>query len=477
MPEKVVSELFYPEEPNGPIIKTKGLGSKNQQYTEELKEVFETRYQNFVMDCGKSVGNYICDVDGNYYLDVFQQIASIALGYNNPELRKVAQSEEMIQALIDRTATGRFTPQYYAKALKEGIAAAAPEGQDKVWICNTGSDANDNAYKASFMHYKSKERGYDKPFTEEELETAMNGDHPGNPNLAILSFKGSFHGRTIGSGSTTAARAYHKLDMPAFKWPKADLPQLKYPYDKYEAENKASEEASLKHVEEILTTWSCPIAAVIIEPILSEGGDVHASAEFYQGLRDLTLKYGSLLIFDEVQSGCGATGKLWAHEHFGITPAPDMVTFSKKFQTAGFFYHDPQIMPSDASRMFNTWVGDPARVLIAGGIYRVIKDYDLVTKTKEVGDYIFPKLEAVQDKYPDIMMNLRGKGRGTFIAWDVPDGAFRAKFFATARSIGLNIGGGYLRTIRLRPSLTFNKYHADIAVELIDKTFAILAKE
>ncbi|CAH6719275.1 4-aminobutyrate aminotransferase [[Candida] jaroonii] len=475
MPAKTdAAAEFYPDEPTGPILVKSN--TKNVQEKESLGEIMDTKSVMFVCDYKKSIGNYLADVDGNVYLDVLQQIASIALGYNNPILKQVASSPDMVDALINRPASTRLPSNFYARAIKN-ILKGSPKDQDKVWICLSGSDANDNALKAAFMHYKSKQRGYDAAFTAEEMESVMSAKAPGNPDLAVLSFKGGFHGRTIGSISLTAARAYHKVDLPAFNWPKGEMPNLKYPLDKYEKENAEEEARALEKVEEIFKTWRCPIAAVVIEPILSEGGDVHASAKFYQGLRDITLKYGSLLIFDEVQTGFGATGKLWAHEHFNLTTPPDMVTFSKKAQAAGFFYHDAQMMPKDAARMHNTWCGDPARVLIAEGIVNTILEYGLVEKTKEVGEYLFPKLEKLAEKYPELMLNLRGKDRGTFIAWDLPDGDWRIKFFAAARSVGLNIGGGYLRTARLRPTLTFNKSHADVAVELLDKTFEILSKE
>lgn len=476
MPERVATEEFYPDEPTGPILVTDGPSIKTQNEFEAMKDVFDPRYASMVANYEKSIGNYISDVEGNSYLDVLQQIASIGLGYNNPILREITKSEDMISAIVNRSSTGRMPPHWYPRALK-GMLTASPPGLDKIWICLSGSDANDNAIKAAFMYYRSMERGYDATFTQEELDSALEGNSPGNPDLAILSFYGGFHGRTLGSGTLTAARAYTKVDFPAFKWPKAKIPTLKYPLDKYAEENHQAEVEALAEVEKIYSEWHCPIAATIIEPILSEGGDVHCSAFFYQGLRDITKKHNSLLILDEVQTGLGATGKLWAHEYFNLTSPPDLVTFSKKFQAAGFFYGNPQIMPKDASRMYNTWTGDPARVLIAEGLAKVIADYDLVAKTKEVGDYIFPKMEALQEKYPEMMMNLRGKNRGTFIGFDVPDAAFRAKFWKTALSVGLNIGGGHVRTVRLRPSLTFNKSHADVCVELLDKTFAIMQKQ
>lgn len=109
-------------------------------------------------------------------------------------------------------------------------------------------------------------------------------------------------------------------------------PELKYPLSENVRENKIAEERSLALVEEtiIARKGKGDVAAVIIEPIASEGGDQHASNDFFQGLRKITKKHGVFLIVDEVQTGVAATGRFWAHEHWGLETPPDFVTFSKK---------------------------------------------------------------------------------------------------------------------------------------------------
>lgn len=100
-----------------------------------------------------------------------------------------------------------------------------------------------------------------------------------------------------------------------------------------------------------------PVAAVIIEPILSEGGDKHASPAYFRQLRALAKKHGAYFIVDEVQTGVGATGKFWAHEHWGLEQGeePDMVTFSKKMQASGI-YHKTSMRPGESYRIYGTWM-------------------------------------------------------------------------------------------------------------------------
>jgi 4-aminobutyrate aminotransferase/(S)-3-amino-2-methylpropionate transaminase len=145
--------------------------------------------------------------------------------------------------------------------------------------------------------------------------------------------------------------------------------------------NKKEEERCLAEVENIINSWHCEIAAVVVEPIQSEGGDNHASPAFFQGLRKITQKHGILLIVDEVQTGVGATGKFWAHEHWELETPPDMVTFSKKAQAAGYYFGSPLLRPNLPYRQFNTWMGDPARAILFRAIIREIETHDLVKNT------------------------------------------------------------------------------------------------
>ena len=361
----------------------------------------------------------------------------------------------MVSAIINRPALGNFPPSGWAKTLRAGILRAAPTGMDQVFTSTTGSDANETAYKAAFIWRKSQERG-GRPFSSEELDSAMINQPPGAPKYSILSFEGGFHGRLFGSLSTTHSKPIHKVDIPAFDWPVAPFPRLRYPLSEHAAENQAEEDRCLREVERILDSFHHPVVAAIVEPIQSEGGDNHASPAYFQRLREITKRRGILLIVDEVQTGVGATGKFWAHEHWGLSTPPDMVTFSKKAQAAGFFYADPALRPDQPYRQFNTWMGDPARALLFQGIYDEIERLGLVEKTAVMGRYLHEKLEQLATRYPSEIQNLRGKDRGTFLAWDSPR---RDEVLRLAKTKGVNIGGCGEKTVRLRPMLIFQEEH------------------
>lgn len=463
-------DSYFPDEPSGPILKTDIPGPQSKKAIEALDRVFETRSLNMLADYSKSYGNYIADLDGNVLLDVYAQIASIPIGYNNPELAKAATTEEMVSAIINRPALGNFPSSNWANILKTGILKVAPKGLDQVFTASSGSEANELAYKAAFMWRRRMERGGDPnaEFTAEETESAMNNQSPGAPNLSIMSFGTGFHGRLFGSLSTTRSKPIHKLDIPAFDWPQAPFPALKYPLEAHAEENAAEEKRCLDEVERLIKEWHAPPAAVVVEPVQSEGGDNHASPEFFKGLRAVTRKHNVLLIVDEVQTGVGATGKFWAHDHWNLEDPPDMVTFSKKAQTAGYYFGNPDLRPNKPYRQFNTWIGDPARALLFRAIIDEIERLNLVQNTAQVGEYLYGKLEKLAEEYPQEIKNLRGKGQGTFIAFDNPR---RDEILKKAKGVGINIGGSGAQAVRLRPMLIFQKHHADLLIEGLEKVF------
>ncbi|KAG6364380.1 hypothetical protein INS49_005981 [Diaporthe citri] len=454
-------------EPSAPSVKTAIPGPKAKEQIADLDKVFDTRSLNMLTDYKSSIGNYIADPDGNVLLDVYAQIASIPVGYNNPHLIETMKSQAVVSSLVNRPALGNFPPNDWAEILRSGILKVAPKGLDQVFTAMAGSDANETAYKAAFMWKRQQQRGgAHVEFTEEELNSSMNNSSPGASELSILSFKTAFHGRLFGSLSTTRSKPIHKLDIPAFDWPQATFPLLKYPLEEHVEENRKAEQASLAEVEHLLTTWHLPPCAVIVEPIQSEGGDNHASPEFFQGLREVTKKHDVLLIVDEVQTGVGATGKFWAHEHWNLATPPDMVTFSKKAQTAGYYFGNPELRPNKPYRQFNTWMGDPVRAILFRAIIEEVEKHGLVEQTARVGNYLYGKIAALGDKYPGQFANLRGKGQGTFIAFDNPK---RDEFLKKAKTLGINIGGSGASAVRLRPMLTFEEKHADILVEALEK--------
>jgi 4-aminobutyrate aminotransferase/(S)-3-amino-2-methylpropionate transaminase len=362
---------------------------------------------------------------------------------------------------------GNFPQHDWAEILKTGIVKVAPKGLNQVFTAMAGSDANETAFKAAFMYKRQQQRGGPQvEFSQEEISSSMLNKAPGSPQLSILSFKTAFHGRLFGSLSTTHSKAIHKLDIPAFDWPQATFPLRKYPLEENVEYNKKVEAESLAEVEHLLTTYHPSPCAVIVEPIQSEGGDNHASPAFFHGLREITKKHDVLLIVDEVQTGVGATGKFWAHEHWDLPSPPDIVTFSKKAQTAGYYYGNPALRPNKPYRQFNTWMGDPARALLFRAIIEEIERLDLVTHTAAMGDYLFAGLTRLQQQYPSEIMNLRGQGQGTFIAFDSPQ---RDAFLKKAKAVGVNIGGSGLKAVRLRPMLVFQRRHADLLLEAVEK--------
>ncbi|KAI1617998.1 4-aminobutyrate aminotransferase [Exophiala viscosa] len=461
------SESFFPDEPVGPQVVTKIPGPKSQKAIAELHKVFDTRSLNMMANYQQSYGNYIADLDGNVLLDVYAQIASIPVGYSNPALVLAATSPEMVSALINRPALGNFPSHDWAAILESGILRVAPKGMNQVFTGMSGSDANETAYKAAFMWKRQQERGGPNvDFSEEDISSTMNNQKPGSPDMSIMSFRTGFHGRLFGSLSTTRSKPIHKIDIPAFDWPQAPFPALKYPLEEHVKENEAEEKRCLEEAEDIIKNYHNPVAAVVIEPIQSEGGDNHASPAFFQGLREITRRNNVLLIVDEVQTGVGATGKFWAHDHWNLQDPPDMVTFSKKAQTAGYYFGNPELRPNKPYRQFNTWMGDPARALLFRAIISEIERLNLVENTAAVGDYLFQGIESLSTKYPGQFQNLRGKGQGTFIAFDNPK---RDEFLLKAKTLGINIGGSGASAVRLRPMLIFQKHHADILLDALEK--------
>ncbi|KAI9504464.1 4-aminobutyrate aminotransferase [Coemansia spiralis] len=453
---RFLSQLQEPKEPH--MATSEVPGPESQAALQRLSQLQDTRAVIFTADYNKSVGNYIADADGNMMLDMYCQIASIPVGYNSEGILRAAKSDQMAVALANRPALGVFPPADWAQLLEESFMRVKPPGMDMVFTATHGSDANEIAYKAAFMHYALKKRG-GRAFSQAEMTTVMDNAPPGSPDVAILSFSLGFHGRTFGALSTTRSKAVHKLDIPAFTWPRAPFPQLQYPLDKHVKENAEEERKCLAEVARILKTNAVPVAAVIVEPIQSEGGDRHASAEFFRGLRRITEENDVLLIVDEVQTGCGATGTFWAHEQWGLATPPDMVTFSKKMQAAGF-YHTRKLVPDQPYRNFNTWMGDPARAIVARAIVDEVLEKRLVEQVREVGAYLVSHLEPLGVRYHRIVRNVRGQG--TFVAFDCPSTELRTELLDLMRREGVNMGGSGDVTVRFRPMLTLTKAHVNV---------------
>ncbi|CAB3363893.1 Hypothetical predicted protein [Cloeon dipterum] len=367
------------------------------------------------------------------------------------------------KTMVNRPALGVFPGADWCDKLRKVLLGVAPAGLEQVTTMACGSCSNENAYKAIFMWYRGKQRGVD--FSPEEISSCMVNQPPGSPDLSILSFHGAFHGRTLGVLSTTHSKAIHKIDVPAFDWPIAPFPNYRYPLEENKQENAAEDRRCLAAVQQLIEDFAKkgrPVAGIVVEPIQAEGGDNEGSPEFFQGLQKVARSNGAALLIDEVQTGGGATGKMWCHEHFNLDGPPDVVTFSKKMLTGGF-YHTAELKAPQSYRIFNTWMGDPGKLLLLEGVIEVIQKDDLLSQVRRSGDRLLSGLKQLQSEFPAMLSKTRG--RGTFLAVTCSSPKLRDSLVARLKTKGIQSGGCGEDSIRLRPALIFQEHHVDIFLD------------
>ncbi|GAB6032634.1 hypothetical protein CHUAL_011513 [Chamberlinius hualienensis] len=462
---------LVPNEPTEPSIVTNEIpGPSSRKLLKKLDSIQQSGSVNLFADYEKSLGNYFYDVDGNRYLDIYMQIASIPLGYNHPDLIKAVTDPKNIPAFVNRPSLPVFPPADWPDLLQDTLLAVAPKGLKQVQTMACGSCSNENAMKAIFFWYMDKKRG-GKPPSEEDLQSSVFNKAPGSPDLSMLSFHGGFHGRTLGVLSCTHSKGIHKVDTPAFDWPIAPFPQYKYPLNDHMVENDAEDRRCLSAVRDLIEKYKKlgrPVAGIIIEPILAEGGDLQASNAFFCELRAIAAEKEVAFLCDEVQTGCGATGKMWAHEHWGLTNPPDIVSFGKKMLTGGYYYKD-EFRPKQPYRIMNTWLGEPTKVIMLDVLLKVMKRDNLLDVTIEAGNTLLKGLQDASRKYPDLIQNARGSG--TFCAIDCPTAGQRDALIGKLRLKGVNSGGSGNSTMRFRPALIFQKSHAE---QFLDRFESVL---
>ena len=214
-PRRFSTSLDIAGEPAGPaMILTSFPGPEQTRYTDELGQRTCNLAVKFPVDMSKSIGNYIADVDGNVYLDVFMNISSTCMGYNHPDVLAAARSDQMVSLVANRTASGVHPLSESAELLEQAFFAdgVAPAGFNRVATAVCGSTAVEAAFKHAFISYAQQKRGGMGVLpTEEEYASCMKNQGPGSPNYAILSFNKGFHGRMFGCLSTTRTAPLHKV--------------------------------------------------------------------------------------------------------------------------------------------------------------------------------------------------------------------------------------------------------------------------
>lgn len=420
--------------------------------------------EDLVVDLENSHGAYLVDaITGKEYLDFFSFFASLPVGYNHPKMKDPAFLEKLTTAAIHKPSSSDF----YTTGLAEFVEAfgrvAMPESMPHLFLVSGGALAVENALKVSF-DWKTR-----KNFAANGQKADYSVDVMGSK---IIHFKESFHGRTgytLSLTNTDDPRKY--MYFPKFDWPRIDNPKLSFPTTNEIIEDvKKVEARALEQIEEAVKQYKGDIAALILEPIQGEGGDNHFRDEFFVEIRRLADEHEFLFIADEVQSGMGLTGKMWAMDHTPVMP--DIIAFGKKSQVCGIIANkrvedvEGHVF-EESSRINSTFGGNLVDMVRATRYLEIIEEDNLVEHTAKVGKKMIAGLEAIADESKGIMTNVRGKG--LMIAYDLPDQAARDKMSKTLDDNGLKALKSGNRSMRFRGML-------DTPEEVVDKALEVVAK-
>ena len=409
-----------------------------------------------IIDLNKSQGSWIVDHrDGKKYLDMFSMYASGAIGYNHPYV--VENKSILGEISINKTTLSDMYNVYYADFLNTFSNIAMPKGLSNAFFIDGGALAVENTLKAAFDWKKRKnlEKGIKK-----------SGDK-------VIYFNQAFHGRSGYTLSLTNTSDPRKtMYFPKFPWFKMNNPYLTFPINEESLKSTIEEEnIVINQIKKSIKDNLNDIAALIIEPIQGEGGDNHFRDEFMVALRNICDENEIMLIFDEVQTGIGITGKMWAYEHFSIVP--DMISFGKKTQVCGFLSSNrineiENNVFKESSRINSTFGGNLTDMYRFKLILEVIKNEKLLLNASTLGAYLLNQIDNLSKEFPGYITNPRG--RGLFCAFDLPSTIERDKLIANLMGKGLLILGSGDSSIRFRPHLNVVKEDIDLSIKLIFDT-------
>ena len=406
-----------------------------------------------VIDLDKSHGSWIVDQrNGDEYLDMFSMYASGAVGYNHPY---IVENQNILGKLaINKTTLSDIYNVYYADFLKTFDKFAVPDYLKHAFFIDGGSLAVENALKTAFDWKKRV-----------NMDKGVKKD--GNK---VIYFNQSFHGRSGYTLTLTNTSDPRKtMYFPKFPWFKVDNPKLSFPInDDVLNDVMDAEQNTINAIKKIVNSNKDDIAAIIIEPIQGEGGDNHFRNEFMKNLREICNENDIIFIFDEVQTGIGITGKMWAHEHF--TVKPDIISFGKKTQVCGMLdgdriYNLNDNVFKESSRINSTFGGNLVDMYRFKLILEIMCKENLFSNTQEMGSYLLERLNELAIKYPGYITNPRGLG--LFCAFDLPSGIERDKLCAKAMERKMIILGSGDNSIRFRPHLNVSKNDLDIALDIL----------
>lgn len=411
---------------------------------------------DLIVDLKKSQGAYIFDSRSNKrYLDFFTFFASGSVGMNHPKMTSPEFLEKLAYTAVNKPSNSDAYTVEMAEFVETFARIAKPRNFQYLFFVDGGALANENAIKTAF-DWKVR-KNFVKGYTEER-------------GRQVIHFRRAFHGRsgyTLSLTNTDPAKTNY---FPKFKWPRIHNPVVKFPLNAGNLASVEEEEAlAVRQIKEAIINNPDDIAAVIIEPIQGEGGDNHFRGEFLTQLRVLCDENEILLIFDEVQTGVGITGKMWASEYFVM---PDMITFGKKTQVCGFMCTGriDDVLENvfhKSSRINSTFGGNLIDMVRCTRILEIIEEESLVENARLVGAHLLKTLNLLEDEFPKLVDNSRG--RGLFCAMDLATSQERDQLKTKAYEEGLILIGCGDRSIRFRPPLNMTKTEIDDGMSIIIK--------
>jgi L-lysine 6-transaminase len=413
---------------------------------------------HLVLDLERSSGSWLHDArDGKVYLDFFSFFASNPLGMNHPEMTDPRFLEQLAHVAVNKVSNADFYTQVYADFVSALDRIARPEPMRHFFFIDGGALAVENALKAAF---------------DWKVRRNLRCGSTSERGHQILHLEWAFHGRSGYTLSLTNTADPRKTSyFPKFDWPRIPSPAIRFPLDEAESARLDSiESESLSLARDFFEQRQDEIAAIIVEPIQGEGGDRHFRSSFLRGLRRLADDYEALLIFDEVQTGVGMTGRFWAFEHFDVTP--DLIAFAKKLQVGGVMAgprldDEPENVFRVPSRINSTWGAHIVDMFRATRILKVIERYDLVGNASRMGEHLLYGLHSI----PDIT-NVRG--RGLMCAFDLPDTETRDRAVKACMDAGLLVPPCGTRSIRFRPPLTVTSDEIDEALNRLQSALRLV---
>lgn len=413
---------------------------------------------DLVVDLQKSKGSKIYDSKTEqYFLDFFGCFATFPVGYNHPKLTSQEAIQNLGRTAVQKPSNSDLYSQEMADFVDTFGRVALPDFMKYLFFIDGGALAVENALKVAFDWKVRKNLA--KGLSEEKGQQ-------------IMHFRQAFHGRSGYTLSLTNTADPRKTQyFPKFAWPRVLNPKCKFPL---EGENlaavKEAESQSLAQIRSAIAEYPDDIAAIILEPIQGEGGDNHFRLEFHQALRQICNDHDILMIYDEVQTGFGATGKMWACEHF---VHPDIIAFGKKAQVCGIMVGEridevPENVFHTSSRINSTWGGNLVDMVRCRLFLEIYEEEKLVERAAQMGELLLAELHKLQSDFPNLISNVRG--RGLFCALDLPSRELRDELRRQLFKHKVIMLGCGESAIRFRTSLNIPEEDLRLGIRLLRET-------